>query len=66
MKANSTAENAEFANRVKNFVDHLQRSKHFNDEQHSQLEDLLEAAFQEGQDESAFPMLHHLCTKPAF
>eukprot|EP00973_Karenia_brevis_P064409 8949040-Karenia_brevis.AAC.1 len=52
LKANTAAESAEFVNRVKNFINHLQRSKHFNQEQHSQQEDLLEADFHEGQDES--------------
>ena len=66
LKANTATENAEFISRVKNFVDHLQRSKHFDQEQHTQREEVLEAAFQDGQDESVFPMFHHLCTKPAF
>ena len=35
-------------------------------EQHTQREEVLEAAFHDGQDESVFPMFHHLCTKPAF
>eukprot|EP00973_Karenia_brevis_P005224 717305-Karenia_brevis.AAC.1 len=54
LKANNAAQSAEFVNRVKNFVDHPQRSNHVNQEQHSQQEDLLEAAFEVGQDESVF------------
>ena len=34
LKANSAAESAELVSRVKNFVDHLQRSKHFHQDQH--------------------------------
>ena len=41
LKANTAAQSADFVNRVKNFIDHLQRSKHFNQEQHSQQEDSL-------------------------
>eukprot|EP00973_Karenia_brevis_P018360 2518965-Karenia_brevis.AAC.1 len=66
LEANTADQSDEFVDRRTNFVDHLQRSKHFNQDQHSRQEDLFEAAFEEGQDESAFPILHHLCTKPAF
>ena len=61
LKANSAAHSAEFVSRMKNFVDHLQRSKHFDQKQHSAREEMLETAFQFGQDESVNLIFHHLC-----
>ena len=55
-----------FVCRMKNFVNHLQRSSHMDQEHHNNHQDMLEDAFHRGQDESKYPMFSHLSSRPAF
>eukprot|EP00973_Karenia_brevis_P063579 8835449-Karenia_brevis.AAC.1 len=64
MQASTAAQSAEFVQRMNSFVDHLQRSNHFKQDQHAKQEHVFEAASESGHDEAVFPFLHHLCTKP--
>ena len=68
--ANSSAPNpgeaANLVSRIKNFVNHLQRSTHPEPEFHDQHQDMLEDAFHCGQDEEQYHLFSHLSTRPAF
>ena len=59
------SETPSFVSRIKNFVNHLQRSTHLEPEFHNEHQDILEDAFNCGQDEERYPSFAHLPTRPA-
>ena len=52
--------------RIKSFINHLERSSHFNVEQHTKQSDLLEKAMQAGNDEKVDPACRLLSVRPTF
>eukprot|EP00973_Karenia_brevis_P003412 469788-Karenia_brevis.AAC.1 len=66
LKANVTTHGDGLLHRIKKFVNHVQQSSHLDSDFHAENNDILEEAFNSGQDEKRYLLFSHVSLRPHF
>eukprot|EP00973_Karenia_brevis_P024918 3434327-Karenia_brevis.AAC.1 len=66
LQADVTTHGDSLLHRIKKFVNHVQQTSHFDSNFHAENNDILEQAFNSGQDEGKYPLFSHVSLRPQF